>query len=508
MSGQRAVVIGSGMGGLTSAVLLAQRGWRVEVHEQHTRPGGFLHRFFRDTHPYDTGFHYCGGIGFDDLLGRALRHLGVFDRLGFLPLDPDGFDRLLLPGIEFDVPVGIGALRDRLVDRFPGQAAGIDGLLADIESAAAEYGLYAFNAEIDAPALLHWEGQSLADVVARHISDPLLRALLCAQFPLYGVPPDEAPFGLHAVILHHFLRGAWRVDGGGDALARALVQRIRELGGSVHLKSEVSAVRVEDRHARGVVLASGEERPADLVISNAHPRLTLSMLPEGSVRRASRTRITGQRPGIAHLGVYIELDGHGVPELGNRNLYRLRHLDPKACIHDSHEGDVGFYFLTAPGESRRGGDADPRRRHDVLLALAPLSWEAVEQWQDSRAGDRPDAYRRVKERATKAVLDAIFDDFPSLRSRVRRVEASTPLTTAHFVRSPHGAMYGHYHSVDQMGRNRLPQFLRVRGLIQVGAAVLFPGVLGAMVSAYYGVGAMVGMQTLVDELNAVPREDP
>ena len=89
----RAVVIGSGMGGLVSALLLLKNGWEVDVVEQHYRAGGFLHRFFREGAGYDTGFHYVGSAQRDQLFGRVLSHLGVYDRLRFVPLDPDDPER-------------------------------------------------------------------------------------------------------------------------------------------------------------------------------------------------------------------------------------------------------------------------------------------------------------------------------------------------------------------------------------------------------------------------------
>ena len=113
----RAIVIGSGMGGLTAAILLQSHGYDVTVVEQHYRPGGFLHRFFHDGAAYDTGFHYCGGIDAGQPLGQCLRHLGVFGALEFSALDPDGFDRLVFPDGEFRVPIGLDAFRDRLVER-------------------------------------------------------------------------------------------------------------------------------------------------------------------------------------------------------------------------------------------------------------------------------------------------------------------------------------------------------------------------------------------------------
>ncbi|MEZ4239211.1 MAG: FAD-dependent oxidoreductase [Myxococcota bacterium] len=231
MSG-RAVVVGAGMGGLTAAVLLQQRGWQVTVLEQHTRPGGLLHRFFRGAVPYDTGFHYCGSVDRGQPLGQALRHLGVFDDLTFRPLDPDGFDRLRFPGEEIRVPVGIERYKARLKDRFPHDAAGIDAFFAEVDAALDPYGLYRMRHALDIDGILRVEAESVAQVLRRHVRDPKLQAALVAQAMLYGVPPAEAPFGLHAIVLDHFLAGAYTVEGGGDKLARTMSRRVRALGGT------------------------------------------------------------------------------------------------------------------------------------------------------------------------------------------------------------------------------------------------------------------------------------
>lgn len=496
---KHAVVIGSGMGGLTSAILLAQNGYSVTVHEQHNRPGGLLHRFFRQGASYDTGFHYCGGIARDDILGAALRHLGVFDQLDFLPLDPDGFDRLVAPGLDFAVPVGWERYRAALKQQFPREAAGIDRYLQDCMDAVSNYGLYAFRAEIDVPTLLKWEGISVQQVVDRAVTDPGLKAALTMQCVLYGVSPDQAPFGLHAVIVHHFVRGAYRIRGGGDRLAKVMVDRIKALGGQVRLKSEVTQVLVDGRVATGVELADGTQERADLVISNMHPRLLLDLLPEGSVRKAYKRRVMGQRLGWAHLGVYLKVD-QGAPELGNANLYRTYDLDVSKMYRPTGPDRTPFYFATAPNE---GLGPERRARHDVVLMLTAMSWDQVSQWAGTSAGQRPQAYLDTKQALMDPVINALRADFPDLGDRIVRSEASTALTTWHYTRAAGGATYGHYHSVDQMGRYRPSQFIKVRGVVQVGHGVFAPGVLGTCLSAYYGIGAHLGKERLLEELKAV-----
>ena len=492
---KRALIIGSGVGGLTSALLLAKHGWDVQVHEQHYRPGGLLHRFFRDARSYDTGFHYCGGLGSDDILGSCLRHLGVFDQVRWLPLDEDGFDRLKFPGLEFRIPHGVEAYRQRLIDTFPEEKAGIEGYLADLAEATSHYGLYSFRSTVDPAEFLKWEGQSVAEVVSRHTRCRELTAVLTAQNALYGVPASKAPFGLHAVVVHHFLKGANRIDGGGDRLAKVLVNRLKELGGSLHLKSHVEQVRVEDGKALGVTLASGEEINADLVVSNMHPRVLLDHLPDGAVRKAYCNRVRGQRVGMGHLGGYVQLNGPA-DCIGNANVYRLSDFDSDLTFENIGPGHVPFYFATAPAQ----GLENPSPHHHVVLMLIALDYAKVAPWAESATGERPPEYTAYKDSLAQSAVNALCLDFPSLGDKVTRVEASTALTTQHFTRSPEGAMYGHFHEVSQMGRYRPSQFSRVHGLIQVGQSVFAPGVLGATLSGYYGVGRLLGFERLTEEL--------
>ena len=98
-------------------------------------------------------------------------------------------------------------------------------------------------------------------------------------------------------------------------------------------------------------------------------------------------------------------------------------------------------------------------------------------------------------------LSTFKQDFPDWQ--VERAEVSTPLTTWRYTGSPEGATYGHYHSVAQMGKYRLPMKVRVKNLLQVGHAVGFPGICGAMMSAYAAIGEIVGSDALVAELREV-----
>src|SRR5580658_7799581 len=120
-----AIVIGSGMGGLTAASLLARHaGQRVLVLERHYMPGGFTHVFRRPGYEWDVGVHYIGQVNDPASPLRA-----VFDHLtdGRLQWQamPDVYDRVILGDHEYEFPSGTDRLRDRLKDYFPSEGPAI-----------------------------------------------------------------------------------------------------------------------------------------------------------------------------------------------------------------------------------------------------------------------------------------------------------------------------------------------------------------------------------------------
>ncbi len=489
-----AVVVGSGIGGLISAHLLAMHGYTVTVLEQHYRPGGFLHRFFRNGIGYDTGFHYVGGARGDQLFGRVMKHVGIYDDLHMESMDPDGFDILKFPGFEFVVPVGVDAFRDRLLAAFPHETEGIHRYIAMHREAVLAYGL--FNLDLTTPpeSVLPWEERSLAEVLEACFDDLRLRAVLAGQGALYGVPPKDAPFGLHAIVTDHFLQGAWTVRGGGDKIAMALVRRLKARGGVVRLRSKVVAIDVEDHYARRVRTEDGTIYDADLVICNLHPRAVVDLVPPGTFRSAYVQRVTEAQPGVCHLGMYLRVEGD-LSALGNRNLYAYDTWDPEEAAGCSTPARVPFYFLTAPGFRHPQG---PPGTEQVVLGLIQTSYAEFKRWHGETP--RSEAYTVFKQEIMEAGLRAIARDFPDWR--IVRAEASTPLTTIDFTGSPFGATYGHYHSVRQMGRYRLPVRTKVRNLLQTGQCVGFPGICGATMSAYVACGEILGLPNLVEELKA------
>src|ERR1043165_4117934 len=122
-----AIVIGSGIGGLTAAAALARCGRRVLVLEQHSVAGGLTQTFRRQDWSFATGVHYVSGCGAepgpDGQFGRMLQWLTE----GALQFADCGnpYDIVRLPGFEFAIAHPQAAYRQALETRFPSQHAAI-----------------------------------------------------------------------------------------------------------------------------------------------------------------------------------------------------------------------------------------------------------------------------------------------------------------------------------------------------------------------------------------------
>ena len=212
------IVIGSGIGGLTTAGLLARAaGKRVLVLERHTEPGGLTHTFRRDGASWDVGVHYIGHLG-PGSQGRA-----YFDYLSGGELEwnrmPDAYDRFVYPGVDLCVSSDPVRYERDLVAGFPQEVRVIHRYFQDVQRVSRWVTLGLAQGMVPRPAAsLLRAAQRLGGRRATgttkayldaHFRSPELKAVLASQWGDYGLPPSQSAFAVHALIVSHYLEGAW-----------------------------------------------------------------------------------------------------------------------------------------------------------------------------------------------------------------------------------------------------------------------------------------------------------
>ena len=378
MNAPKAIVIGSGFGGLAAAIRLSCKGYDVQVLDKLDAPGGraYVHR--------QDGFTFDGGptiITAPQLLEELWTLCGkrMSDDITLKPMEP--FYRIRFDdGSWFDYS-GDEATMRREVERFcAADLPGFDRFIAAADQACKlgfeDLGGMPFNSFSDLLAalpsmvkMMAWE--SLYTLVSRHISNPKLRIVFSFHPLLIG----GNPFAVTRVYsLINTLERRWGVHwamGGTGALVKGLVNLLSERGVTVRCNAPVTRINIEQGRARGVTLENGERLDADIVVSNGDPAWTYRYLVDAQHRRHWTDRKVAR--GKYSMSLFVWYFGtnrryHDVPHHMIMLGPRYRELLDDIFKHHHLSDDFSLYL-------HRPSASDPNLAPDgcdAFYVLAPV----------------------------------------------------------------------------------------------------------------------------------------
>jgi all-trans-retinol 13,14-reductase len=507
-----AIVIGSGLGGLTTAAYLTSNGLRTLVLEQYDVVGGSSHVFRRKrAFEFDVGVHYLGDCGPEGLMPRILRGVGLDGRIEFLPMDPEGFDTLFFPDLTFRVRRGWDNYEQDLVAAFPAEERGLRRCVSTLRKLASQAmaggpprGLrQLLVTPLRAPTLVRWSTRTLGDLFDACGLSERARAVLAAESGTYGAPPSRVSVLMHAVLIDHYLRdGGYYPKGGGQVFAAHLLDVVRSHGGDVRTQARVEKILIDDGRAAGVRLSDGEELRAPAVISNADIKRTYLDLV-GAERLQSRTvsRLSRMRMSLPLFCVYLGLDIDLRERMPNTNYYLFPSWDTESFYRDCYEGRFPQrppVYLTAASvkDPETEALAPPGCSSVQLMAIAPAQhshWGVEEGPPVGRGYSRNPAYRAVKRELSERMIDGAAQLIPDIREHIVWQEAATPITHERYTLATGGTSYGLEHSPNQWGLRRPRPTTEIDGLFLAGASTFYAhGVLGVMLGGVACAGAVLG----------------
>jgi all-trans-retinol 13,14-reductase len=485
-----AVVIGSGLGGLSCAAYLCAAGKRTLVLEAHYVAGGNSQVFRRGGrgkhYEFDVGIHYIGECGKEGSITRILRGCGLEDRIRFRPLDPDGYTTLVFPDLTFRVPAGWDKYRARLLETFPAEAEPLGKVLDIFEEITGTFRQLSssdrLSAEIFASAqtFMTWGLRPVTDLFREYGLSERAQAVLLGEQGDYAVPPSRTAVALAAGLTDHYMRGAFYPEGGGHAMAARLVEAIRAYGGAVRTKAAVERVRVEQGRVVGVTLADGEEINAPVVVSNADLKRTVTRLVgEEHFSADTVERVRAFRMSlplfVVYLGVGIDYVAEGRP---NSNLMAWGSYDIERIYAQLEAGqmpDEDFVYITIASlkDPTNRRLAPPGHSNVQVMTLVPRDYgmfhvdpDGAESWSYHRDAE----YKQRKEALTQRLLAAAERFLPDLRAHIDWQEAATPATLERYTHATSGTSYGIELAFDQMGPLRLGPATEIGGLYLCGAS--------------------------------------
>lgn len=476
-----AVVIGSGLGGLSCAAAFARQGFKALVLEQHDKPGG-----------YATSFKRPGGFEFDvSLHSTTVEERGGLHNLipgfpeitdvDFLP-HPTLF-RAIFPEHDIRVPNrDVQGYIDILTKAFPAEKDGINALFEDMRGLQQEVGrLNAARGNVDMsrfpmdfPHLYRCAGSTWAQIIDPVIKDAKLKGILSAQWGYYGLPPSKLASIYYGMPLYAYLTGGgFYPRGRSQTISNALVKFIEERGGRVLLNTRVEKILVQEGAACGVRTVEGREHPAKVVVSNANAYDTFHrMLEADSVPHEYLAKLDGYSVSLSSLQIFLGLKRDLVHAAGitDSEIFYNTGYDPEAdyktALAGESSGNPGF-CLTLYDNIYDGYSPKGKNTINILTLNGYDHWKPYEA--DYRRGDKS-AYNREKARIADGMIHQVEKVLmPGLSKAIEVKEIGTPLTNLRYTSNYRGAIYGFDQTLGNSGAQRLPHKTPVKNLYLSGA---------------------------------------
>ena len=510
-----AIVIGSGIGGLTVAAMLSRYNRkRVLVLEQHFTAGGLTHCFKRKSvYLFDVGLHYIGQLQ-PGTMQRAILDYLTGGGLQWTPM-PHVFDCFVYPDIEFHVPADPAEYRRALQERFPAEAAAIAAYFADIESTAAWYTMAHMTETFPwlarkgfdlALALLGGRARMTTKAYFdSRFRDDKLKALLASQWGNYGLPPSQSCFGIHALIVAHYFKGAAYPVGGARRIFSAILPAIEANGGEVLTRSRVDEILVRDGRACGVRVSDpykpdrpSREYRADVIVSDAGAKNTyLRMLPR-DVPIPFRTALEAVKPGYSAVAVYVGFkESPAALGFKGENYWVYKGYDHDRLATEGAWGD--FYYLSFASLK------DPQARAHTAEIITFTTYEKFARWRGTDWRRRGPEYEAFKQRIADSLLSEVEKRFPGFRGLIDYMEVSTPLTVEKFQAGPAGAFYGLPAVPERIGKPWTRARTPVRNLYLTGTDTMSLGIVGAMMGGMKTAALLNGALGFPRLMSAVKR---
>ena len=376
-----AIVIGSGIGGLTAAACLSKMGKKVVVFEQHYTAGGFTHSYDRNGYEWDVGVHYIGDMGADHTMAKRLFDHVTDGELKWAPMDAN-YDRLFIGDRQIDLMAGPKAFVDSLKNDFPDEHQAIDTYMGYLNQVAKALpgvtlakvlpnllaGPFRRLANRKAPAFLNRPTQEVLEGLT---GNQELIAALTGQWGDNGLVPTESSFIIHSLIARHYLYGGYYPVGGASEMAKTIIPVIQQSGGEVFTYADVKEILVEKGRAVGVLMADGETVRAPAVISNAGVYNTFGpLLADNAPHKAFyQMKLGNVQRSMASVCLYIGIqDTAENLQLPKTNFWiypgtdHANQVDNFLKAPDEHDIPHLYFLSLCQGSQLRGTLPRPRHR--------------------------------------------------------------------------------------------------------------------------------------------------
>ncbi len=475
-----AVIVGSGLGGLSCAAAFARQGFKALVVEQHDKPGGYATVFERPgDFRFDVSLHSTT-VGERNGVHNLIPGFPEITDVEFVP-HPTLY-RVIYP--DYDITVqqkDVNAYVKMLIGYFPEEKEGIEGLFDDMKGLAGDIQrLSDARGQIDMerfptdyPFLSRLYNRTWKDMLDARVKNEKLRAIISAQWGYYGLPPSQLVSFYYALpAIGYLTGGGYYPVGRSQKISDAMVKYIEANGGKVMLNTKVEKIMTKDHSAYGVRTEAGDEFTSRVVISNANPFDTFrKMTDEEEYLSTYLDQLDHYSVSLSSLQVFLGLKEDLVSKLGIKDseIFYETGYDMEQSYLAARRGEVenGGYALALYDNVYKGYSPPGKNTINITTFTGYDHWKKFEA--DYFNGNKT-AYREEKERLGNILIEKVEKTImPGLSSAIEVKEIGTPLTNVRYTSNYHGAIYGLDQTVDNSGLSRLGHDTPIANLYLSGA---------------------------------------
>lgn len=497
-----AVIIGSGMGGLCSAYILAREGMKVCVLEKNRQIGGSLQIYSRDKTVFETGVHYIGGLDEGQNLNSYFKYFELMKDLKLHKLDEDGFDIISFKGDDKKYPhaQGYDNFIERLAEIFPHEREALKLYISKVKEVCQAFPLFNLSAEKkDFTKAWHLEIDSKS-VINSIFSDPKLQKVISGSNMLYAGLAGKTPFYVHALVVSSYIESSYRCVDGSAQIAKIMTANIKKYGGEIFNYSE--AVRFHfnaGNEIQSVELENGEKIEGKLFISGIDISKTIEMVEGTQLRTAYKSRINSLENTISSFLVNVVCKPDSMPSI-NYNIYHNIHDDVWSGANYTDENWPPAIGLFANTKSK-----NPNFTENYSL-MAYMRYEECAKWAHTKSvipnniSYRGDDYEEFKIRKAEKIIDEMEIRMPGLRSKIQSYTCATPITYRDYIGSRDGSLYGIIKDFNEPLKSFITPRTKISNLFLTGQNLNLHGIMGVTVSSVVTCSEILGHPYLINKI--------
>lgn len=492
------IIIGSGMGSLTTGAILAKEGQKVLILERHYTAGGFTHIFKRKGFEWDVGIHYIGEVQRPNSLTK---HMFDYISNGQLKWADMGkvYDRVVIGGKSYDFVKEVQGFKDQMGIYFPNEKAAIEEYVNLVFKATKTSRKFYMDKALSPfwSKLIGWSmrkpfykfsDRTTYEVLRSLTSNEELIKVLTGQYGDYGLPPRQSSFAMHASLVRHYFSGGSFPIGGSSQIVKTISPIIDAANGAILVSAEVEKVLVQNNTAVGVQMKDGKTFSAKHIVSGAGIATTYTKLlpPDVVTQHKLKEKLYHTNPSASHACLYIGLDDSPKAlNLPKTNLWIYPDdVDHDTCVArylENTDAPLPIIYMSFPSaKDPDWANRYPNKSTIDIIILEPFG--KYTNWEGSRWMKRGVDYEDLKERIAQRILKELYKQLPHVKGKITHYELSSPLTTQHFVNYAKGEIYGIDHTPKRFRQKFLRPRTPIKNFFLTGQDIVTAGVAGALFS--------------------------